>query len=86
LNVTWIREKLLDLNSEYDAILSRPAGTYHQLWVRLKIDEEARATIGEWIRRSETKWRASVVGMVGAGMVVCLSLLNVGLKFFVQKP
>ncbi len=85
LNATWIREHLMESNIEYEATLTRPAGTYHQLWVQLEIDSKARGTIYQWLKRSETKWRAGAVGLAGGGCVVCLSLLNVGLSLFAKK-
>ena len=85
LNASWIRTHLMKSNIQFDATLERPAGTYHQLWVQLEINPESRKTIDEWIARTETKTRAAAVGLMGGGFVVCLSLINVGLRFFAKK-
>jgi hypothetical protein len=85
LNAQWIRKHLLDPEREYEATLERPAGTFHQLWVQLKMDGESRATIERSIQRLETKSRAGVVGLAAVGCVVCLAVMNVGLRFLAKK-
>lgn len=85
LNTSWIRMHLIDPDKEYVATLDRPAGTYHQLWVQLRIDPASRATMRQWLQRAETRSRAGVVGLIGAGCVVCLTLFNLGLGFIAKK-
>jgi len=85
LHAPWIRKNLMDSDTQFEAILDRPAGTYHQLWVQLEIDPRSRGTIMQWLQRLETQWRAGAVGVVAGGCVLCLSLLNVGLSLFAKK-
>lgn len=82
LDANWIRSHLMGDNVEYEATLKRPTDTYHQLWVQLEISRQERETISRWIQQLETSKRASAVGLVGGSLVVCLALLNAGLKLF----
>ncbi len=85
MNAAWIREHLMDSNRVFEAKLARPAGTFHQLWVQLNIDAQSRTTIEQWIRRLETHSRAGIVGLVAAGCVACLAIINLGLSVFAKK-
>ncbi len=82
LNAGWIRAHLMNSTLEYDAEIKRPADTYHQLWVQLEIGPQERSTIEKWIQQLETTRRAGAVGLTAGGLVVCLAVLNAGLKLF----
>ncbi len=80
LNADWIKNNLADNAPEYEAILERPSGTYHQVWTQLSIDPDDRATIQSWINRLEVRNRAGSIGVLFVGLIGLTSVFHAILK------
>jgi hypothetical protein len=80
LNADWIKKNLAVNAPEYEAILERPIGTYHQVWTQLSIDADDRATIQSWINRLEARNRAGSIGVLFAGVIGLTSVFHVMLR------
>lgn len=80
LDADWIKKNLADNAPEYEAILERPSGTYHQVWTQLSIDPDDRATIQSWVNRLEVRNRAGSIGVLFVGLIGLTSVFHAILK------
>jgi hypothetical protein len=76
LTSSFIRDKLIDQQSEFDNFQERPSGSFHQLWVRMDIDKKELAQIREWERAVVTQervWRLGGLSFAVLGSIAGLS-------------
>jgi len=73
LTPEFIREKLINREGEFDNFQERPSGTFHQLWVRMDIDEKELAQIRDWERTVVTQKRVTTLGGVAGGVLGALA-------------
>jgi len=80
LTIAWVREHWLVPDREWEAVLTRPSGTYYQLWVELEIFPEDRELIKKWYKELETRRRSLLC------LILCLcvggtaGVANLGLR------
>ena len=55
----FIKTEILKANTEYDLVLDRPSGTYHQLWKLVSIGPDAMHKIRRWDRETATRNRVT---------------------------
>lgn len=55
----FIKTEILKADTEYDLVLDRPSGTYHQLWKLVSIGPDAMHKIRRWDRETATRNRVT---------------------------
>ena len=59
LTDAFIKAEILKSEPEYDLVLDRPSGTYHQLWKLVSIGPDAMHKIRRWDRETATRNRVT---------------------------
>jgi hypothetical protein len=73
LTKEYIQNHLIRPGVEFDNVMERPSGVYHQLWKLIQIGPEQIAEIKSWERREISHRR---IQDLGAGAIVALTLLS----------
>jgi hypothetical protein len=73
LTKEYIQNHLIRPGVEFDNVMERPSGVYHQLWKLIQIGPEQLAEIKSWERREISHGR---IQELGAGAIAALTLLS----------
>lgn len=85
LTKEYIQNDLIRPGVEFDNVMERSSGVYHQLWKLIQIGPEQIAEIKSWERREISNSR---IQDLGAGSIVALTLLSGfsgGVHFFAKR-
>jgi hypothetical protein len=85
LNAEWIKQNLAVDAPEYEAVLERPSGTYHQVWTQLTIDSDDRSIIQTWIDQLEARIRAGKISALFVGFVGLTVIFHSFLKVLARR-
>lgn len=76
LNEEFVMKELLNQETEYDLVLDRPSGTYHQLFRLLNIGPDAMHKMKRWDRESATLSRVQQAVTTTLGSIGLLALAS----------
>jgi len=76
LTPDYIKKKLLVPEREFENVVDRPSGSYHQLWRQIFISKSELAVIRGWEKNREVLKRTTEVGMMGGSALLGMTLLS----------
>lgn len=76
LSEEFVMKELLKQETEYDLVLDRPSGTYHQLFQLLSIGPDAMYKMKRWDRESATRSRVQQAVTTTLGSIGLLALAS----------
>lgn len=76
LTQEYVEKYWLKRDQLFDNVQDRPSGTYHQLWLGLRISSEQLAKVRGWEKQSERDLRIKKAGVVGGLGVFAITLLS----------
>jgi hypothetical protein len=73
LTPEFLTKQLVKADTQYELVLDRPSGTYHQLWRLVHIGPDQIQQIHQWERESVTAKRVQWVGQGALGALAVLA-------------
>jgi hypothetical protein len=73
LTTEFLTTQLVKADTQYELVLDRPSGTYHQLWRLVHIGPDQIEQIHQWERESVTAKRVQWVGQGALGALAVLA-------------